>query len=543
GDYVWVEVEPIKWLVSEKDKLMLAEKIVFAGVQFKHERDYHTKDFGKTDIKKFIDECWSKDIEQVLNEKSKENENGQEKGKIKKTRLQKLRPKQGEEDIGNKDITETERIHRWIENGESVMLIGPSGIGKTERIESLYPDYIRLELSDGMLPEIVKGSVNIQTGKNIPPTYAVKAIKQMATEEEKKLIEEDIQNIYKIADDIYKRSKKEDKKIVILIDELLNVKPQIQGLVYPLVLKNIVPCGSGEEIKLPLNVVLVGTGNPEKFSSIGKEMPEPLRKRFYHVRKMEAKVGEWLTEYAIPNSVHPSVIGYIMSKYYESGKSEKKEDIQYFYEDPEVGEDNRDEYGQVGATNDPRSWTQVSDIIKNFEKDLEQGKFSQYTDRQIEEELKKGLEDKLRIEWLSSFMDFYNNPTLTPEEVVEAYTKDEEGNVKFKINQADLPQDINERFAFMTALISADEKQVKVCRDFIRKYCDPEYLATFDIAWAGKDERRARKIDELQTLDELNAKTYNGDDTRSYVRDGMEGFEAIDLAYNEHQRNEGRGGK
>ena len=65
GDQVWVEVEPIKWLVSERDKLMLTEKIIFAGVQFKHKRDYHTKDFGKTDIKKFIDDCWARDIEQV----------------------------------------------------------------------------------------------------------------------------------------------------------------------------------------------------------------------------------------------------------------------------------------------------------------------------------------------------------------------------------------------------------------------------------------------------------------------------------------------
>ncbi len=65
GDQVWVEVEPIKWLVSERDKLMLTEKIIFAGVQFKHKRDYHTEDFGKTDIKKFIDDCWARDIEQV----------------------------------------------------------------------------------------------------------------------------------------------------------------------------------------------------------------------------------------------------------------------------------------------------------------------------------------------------------------------------------------------------------------------------------------------------------------------------------------------
>lgn len=69
GDQVWVEVEPIKWLVSERDKLMLAEKIIFAGVQFKHEGDYHTEDFGKTDINKFINDWWARDIKQVIRSK------------------------------------------------------------------------------------------------------------------------------------------------------------------------------------------------------------------------------------------------------------------------------------------------------------------------------------------------------------------------------------------------------------------------------------------------------------------------------------------
>lgn len=73
--YVWVEVEPIKWLVSEKDKMMITEKLVFAGVQFRREirvreslyenKDYFTEEFEETDIKKFMDDFWSKDIEQV----------------------------------------------------------------------------------------------------------------------------------------------------------------------------------------------------------------------------------------------------------------------------------------------------------------------------------------------------------------------------------------------------------------------------------------------------------------------------------------------
>ena len=55
GDNVWVEVLPVKWLVDEREKVMLTDKLIFSGVQFNHTRDYHTKDFDKTDIKTFMD--------------------------------------------------------------------------------------------------------------------------------------------------------------------------------------------------------------------------------------------------------------------------------------------------------------------------------------------------------------------------------------------------------------------------------------------------------------------------------------------------------
>ena len=73
GDYVWVEVQPIKWLIDEKDKIMITEKIPFAGVQFKHTRDYKKEDFDKTDIKQFMDNYWSKDILQVLKQQQLES--------------------------------------------------------------------------------------------------------------------------------------------------------------------------------------------------------------------------------------------------------------------------------------------------------------------------------------------------------------------------------------------------------------------------------------------------------------------------------------
>ena len=61
GDIVWVEVSPIKWLVDEKEKIMLSDKILFAGVQFKHTNDYDGN-FEETDIKRFMDNYFSKEI-------------------------------------------------------------------------------------------------------------------------------------------------------------------------------------------------------------------------------------------------------------------------------------------------------------------------------------------------------------------------------------------------------------------------------------------------------------------------------------------------
>ena len=58
--------------------------------------------------------------------------------KPRKSRLQKLNPDKTKADDRSR-MTDTEIIQNWIEAGESVLLRGPSGIGKTERIKTLYP--------------------------------------------------------------------------------------------------------------------------------------------------------------------------------------------------------------------------------------------------------------------------------------------------------------------------------------------------------------------------------------------------------------------
>ncbi len=519
GDNVWVEVSPVKWLVDEKSKIMITEKLIFSGVQFKSTRGYNTKNFDETDIKIFMDKYLSKELEKSI-DLEKQQEEIEEIG-TRKSRLQKLNP-DDTKSSSRTNMTDTEIIHNWIESGESVLLRGPSGIGKTERIKSLYPDLIYIKLTNNMFPEKVVGSVNIQTGQSIPPDFAKTVIMQEATEEERKLIEENIQNIYNIADTVYERSKESNKKIVIMLDELLNVKPAVQSLVYTLVLNRIVEIGKG--LKLPDNVVVVATGNQKKYSSVAEDLAEPLEKRFDHILDMEPKVGEWITEYAIPNKIHPAVIGYMLSKYNNSGKSEDIEDIDYFYEEPEIGEQNLDANGCKGRTNDPRGWTSISNTLYNFERNLEEGK---YKGKNVEDIIQRSLESKLRMEWASEFFDFYNLPTLTPEEVVKG--------MGVGYTQADLPKDINERFSYMTALITANETQVEACREFIKKYCDPEYLSIYDIYWAGKDEKKMEQISELQ---EMELSLYSANEAKQYVEKGAIAYNDIGKMYNDYLMKE-----
>lgn len=503
---------------------MLTDKLIFAGVQFNHTKDYHTEDFDKTDIKTFMDKYLSKELEQTkvaieVGEQSDEEREVQpsdeeQEIQTRKSRLQKLNPDKTKQ-ASRVKMTDTEIIQNWIEAGESVLLRGPSGIGKTERIKSLYPDLIYMKLTNNMFPEKVVGSVNLQTGKSILPDFAKTAIMQEATEEERKMVEENIQSIFDIADTVYERSKGSDKKVVIMLDELLNVKPAVQSLVYTLVLNKMVEIGKG--LKLPDNVVVVATGNQKKYSSVAEDLAEPLEKRFDHILDMEPKVGEWITEYAIPNKIHPSVIGYMLSKYNNSGKSEAIKDIGYFYEEPDVGEQHLDANGCKGRTNDPRGWTSISNTLYNFERNLVSGR---YEGKDVEDIIKRSIESKLRMEWASEFFDFYNLPTLTPEEITQGIGKG--------YTQADLPKDISERFAYMTALITADENQVEACREFIRKHCDPEYLSIYDIYWAGNDERKMEKIAELQ---EQALSLHTGKEAEKFAQEGLDAYTDIGQMY------------
>lgn len=66
GEYVWVEISPVKWLVDEKADIAISKNILFAGVQFKKD-SYYDEDFSKTDINWFMNNYLINDLLKYTN--------------------------------------------------------------------------------------------------------------------------------------------------------------------------------------------------------------------------------------------------------------------------------------------------------------------------------------------------------------------------------------------------------------------------------------------------------------------------------------------
>ena len=95
GDYVWIEVSPVKWLIDEETKLLISKRGLVSGIRM-GEKDTNY-DFNKSDVKKYLDNYMMKDLFQSeiytytqldLMAEKKEVEEKQE--EIKKEQIEKL---------------------------------------------------------------------------------------------------------------------------------------------------------------------------------------------------------------------------------------------------------------------------------------------------------------------------------------------------------------------------------------------------------------------------------------------------------------------
>ena len=180
GNPYWICVEKIKWIVDEKNDIALTKNIICSGIQFNDASNYKA-DFKSSSIKKFLDDCWSKEIIADQNIINQQNQTSQT--KTKKT----IRRKNTYEFEFN-SVTEEDIIKGAVQSDIAVFLHGRSSEGKSARVKQLDPDceiiYLRNATPDSLNGKSV---YNSNTGEmiDVPPTWFQKVQKKCMEEPDK----------------------------------------------------------------------------------------------------------------------------------------------------------------------------------------------------------------------------------------------------------------------------------------------------------------------------------------------------------------------
>ena len=131
-----------------------------------------------------------------------------------------------------------------------------------------------------------------------------------------------------------------DAPAILFLDELTAASPALQPTVYGLLQERRV----GRH-RLPASVMIVAAGNQIADGAIAYEMGTALSDRLIHMI-VQANPEDWLTHYAVPAGIHPSVAAFIRTR-------------------PDLLETTEATLrrGQMIACT-PRSWTRVSRIME-----------------------------------------------------------------------------------------------------------------------------------------------------------------------------------
>ena len=276
GDYVWVEVSPVKWLIDNKTGILISKKGLVSGIRFLDRNQKYKGDFSKTEMKEYLDRYMSKELFQTA--KTKETVNEEEIINPYKLKFE--------------QVSEEEIIKGAIESGIAVFLHGPSSEGKSARVKQIDPDCVIIYLRNAT-PESLNGKsvYNQTTGEmiDVKPSWL------------KKLEE--------------KCEKEPDKLHIVFFDEITNALPSIQGISFNIVLDREV----NGIWKLPENARIVAAGNDIEDSLAANQLAEPLFNRFAHVY-IRTTLESWL-KWASEKNIHPAICSYIAYKNGETLRS------------------------------------------------------------------------------------------------------------------------------------------------------------------------------------------------------------------------------
>ena len=464
----WIKVEPIVWEEKKATGNFVATKQLLSGITYHYGDFKDCRQFEDADIFNYLNDYFKQDMMPISNvnliqnsqnkkidniddfedgleafeEKMKEEYNLQKNGHSKQTGRKRLsRQERYGIEVSDIPMTVTEQINFYVQNNMSFMLHGPSGVGKTARVEQIDPNLTAVPLWNGVLPEDIVGKVRYPDG-----------VEKLATEE-------NIVSGEWVAPDWYvellKKCEEEPNKAhVLFIDEVTNARPTTQSLIFHITLKRAISPSKG---KLPDNAVVVLAGNSKDESGAAYNMPEPLFRRMCGHIYLKPDVKEWLAwgsqkdmRYKEEDrlNIHPLVASFVAAY----GKK-------CFYS-------AYDEEEAPKWAMDPRGWKQISDIIYN-------------NGGLIQKEL---LVSKMGPENAASFIGYAKNPPLTIDDILEG-----------SYSEKDIPSSADERLALALSLRYVYPSELVPVRAFVRKL-GGENLDVFDSAWVAGDAERALQM-------------------------------------------------
>ena len=312
GDYVWVEVSPVKWLIDDRTGILISKKGLVSGIRFLDKNTNYKGDFDRTEMKEYLDRYMLRDLTQTVTFTRVQDMTPEEKAQFEEEQKQAER-RRNPYGLKFGPVSEEEIIRGAIESGVAVFLHGPSSEGKSARVKQIDPTCEIIYLRNAT-PESLNGKsvYNGSTGEmmDIPPTWL------------KKLQE--------------KCEKEPDRLHVVFFDEITNALPSIQGIAFNIVLDREV----NGIWKLPENARIVAAGNDMKDSLAANQLAEPLFNRFAHVYIKTTTEG-WL-KWASEHNIHPAIYSYIAYK---------------------KGETLRRKYDGKKPNADPRKWEMASKML------------------------------------------------------------------------------------------------------------------------------------------------------------------------------------
>lgn len=304
-NHVWVEVTPVKWLVDNKNGLLISTRGLASGIRYAGNGAPDLK-YSTSEMKEYLDKYMLHDLTQNMvfikaDDMNKERESTN------------VKVKRNSYGLSFDNVSEEDIIKGAIESGVAVFLHGPSSEGKSARVKQIDPTCEIIYLRNAS-PESLNGKsvYNASTGEmiDVKPSW-LKKLEAKCEQEPERLH-------------------------VLFLDEITNALPSIQGIAFNIVLDREV----NGIWKLPENARIVAAGNDMKDSLAANQLAEPLFNRFAHVY-IKTTTESWL-KWASENNIHPAIYAYIAYK---------------------NGETLRSKYNGESTNADPRKWEMASKML------------------------------------------------------------------------------------------------------------------------------------------------------------------------------------